>query len=178
VAVKLDLGRIEVAGSVQTSSSTENKRNSDIKKPLSVKDTKIEKEIDLTPVYSLKNNYIYQKRNITLFIGFVLICFLGIRLKDLWSRYKIRDLNIIEEIRKQGLSYGKLHELLTLLADKTTMRENVEESNLSDKSKKELINIISNAENLYSQGKKDFKLKIKSKVLNEIGKILKEKNEA
>jgi hypothetical protein len=175
----IDLGKVEVVGAGQIAKGGGGKKNnSETSSPETTKVPIVEEKFDLTPVYSLRNTYIYQKRNITYFVALILLCLLGVKAKDQFDQYRFRDLTIIDEIRKKGLTYGKLHELLSLLSGEATMRENVEKSSLGNRSKKDLLLIIDQAEAKYSKGDKSSKLKIKGKVLNEISKILKEKNEA
>jgi hypothetical protein len=173
----LDLGQIDVVGSGQPIRGSGARGGIQSKAPIPAQKSLVEEKFDLTPFYTLRNTYVYEKRNISIFLAFILICLVGIKTKIRLENYKSRDLTIIEDIRKKGLTYGKLHELLSLLANETTMKENVEKSTLSEKSKSHLYVVIDKAEANYSKGKPDSKMRIKGSLLKEIGKSLKDQSE-
>ena len=171
----LDLGEIKVIGSVGQIASSPGKKSE--RKEMNEINSKKNETFDLTPAYTLQNNFIYHKRTIIYCILVVFLVMFILKLKNQYILYTNRDLTIIQEVRKNGLSYGKLHELLSLISNKGTMRENIESSSLSAKSKKSLNNLVEKAESLYSKNDDKTKLRIQSSVLSEVTSILKKKSD-
>jgi hypothetical protein len=128
--------------------------------------------IDLSPLYNLKNTYVYNKFYLNVGLAFILLVFLSLNLYRIIQRFRLREVDILTQIRKNGLSYGRLHNLLREVGEGETMKDMVKTSELSSGSKKHLLSLIEKCENMY-QGNKDIsKIKIKKSVLEEIHKLL------
>jgi hypothetical protein len=169
VTVELPLGEISVSG-IQTQGRTTQvpPMPSDTPRVVIPKD----ESLDLSPLYNLKNTYIYNKLYINIGLAIILLTFMFLSLYRIIQRYRLREIDILTQIRKNGLSYGRLHNLLREIGEGETMKEMVKSSELSKGAKKHLLTLIEKCENLY-QGNKDIsKIKIKKSVLDEIHKLL------
>lgn len=171
--VNLSLGSIQVSG-------TQARRRTNINPEVDSEVPRVvvprEESADLSPLYNLKNTYVYNKLYINIGLGIILLIFLVLKLLKYIEKFRLRDIDLLTLIKKEGLTYGRLHNLLRELGDGETMKEMVNSSSLSKGTKKHLLALVEKCEKMY-QGNKDIsKIKIKKSAIDEIHKALNQQN--
>lgn len=174
VTINLDLGAVTVAGGVQVVQSHGN-NSIPVQTPETAK--VVETKTDLTPAYTLVNNYLYNKKYILILLSLIFLGLIGIKLFNFLQKMKQFKLPYIKEIEKNGFNYGRLHHLLSEVGDGVDMREIVTQSQLSNKAKQYFLKLINLCENDYKDASKNKVHKANKKYLKEAFNIIKEKNE-
>ncbi len=169
--VELDLEGIVIAGTGGAVVSPKKEQTVKEEKKENSFDSGSKNNIDLTPLYKLSNTYLYKQKYINIILFLIVLGLLLVKLKNIFTTYSEREIGLTEEIRKEGLTYGRLHNLISLLGKEGDMRSIVSNSNLKESSKKYLYNLIEKSDSFYTKGKSFSKLKIKKNILNEIIKV-------
>lgn len=177
VTVYVDLKPITVAGGGQRirSSGKEEPRPNPVVPRAKVDEAR---PVDLTPIYKMVNSYVYRSQYINYFLIFVLLVITGIGgWRYLLKRQKEED-DLIKEIKKNGLNFGRLHELISQIGYGHDMREIVLSSQLPDGVKKTIISLIDKCEKDYAQNGKTKNYKISAGVLKKIVEYINERDES
>ena len=126
------------------------------------------KKTDLTPIYTFANSYLYSSKYINLsFIGIIIALFSFMGFKK-YKEYNSREPEFYKLIKKEGVNFGRLHNLIVKLGNGHDMREIVTKSDLKGDSKKYFISLIDKCEKDYAKDGINKTYKIKSKYLQDV----------
>jgi len=168
VTVELDLGAIKVAGSVGSTSAYRDDVKGD--NPISPKAplvTPKETREKLIPIYKLANSYLYNSKMINIILVLIVLLLLACKGNKYYFANKGYTPDIIQEVKKIGVNYARLHSLLSNLGSGNDMNSRVENSKMSDEAKKYFINLINVCEEDYRQAGDIKTHKLNGKYLNE-----------
>jgi hypothetical protein len=125
-------------------------------------------DIDLNPLYSMNNTLIYRAKDLILIISiFLLITIIYKFYIFINSNESIIENDFYVDIKKNGVDYGKLFQLIERLDESGTIVDKIDKSKLSITTKKKLRNILLRCEKDFVNGIKNKHYKIGKDIIGD-----------
>lgn len=133
---------------------------------------KVESKPKWIPLYSVVNTYIYYASEIIVLALGLLLLLLGYTLYRFVNFSGLKELSVFDEVYKYGVTYARLHKILSLIDTEMKMLDIIDKVELDEKSKVYLKDLVRKLDESYNDQESKTVLKCKKNIFKKLEKSI------